>query len=119
MNSCSRQNTKIIFFLSSGLALDAQAGLDYLSQRTDIDPTRIVVFGRSLGGGVAASLLQNRSYSSRISAVMLENTFTDLPSIAKKIFDFRVIHMLPHFCYKNKVRILIMVNFWNLHNSEH
>ena len=91
--------------LFTGLELDAQAGVDFLSQRTDIDITRIVVFGRSLGGAVAASLLQNCGYSSRISAVILENTFTDLPSIAKHLFNFRVLQWLPMFCFKNKVSI--------------
>ncbi|KAL0426817.1 UNVERIFIED_CONTAM: Alpha/beta hydrolase domain-containing protein WAV2 [Sesamum latifolium] len=32
-----------------GITLDAQAALDHLVQRTDIDTSRIVVFGRSLG----------------------------------------------------------------------
>ena len=32
-----------------GLYMDAQAGLDYLSSRSDINPNRIIVFGRSLG----------------------------------------------------------------------
>ena len=32
-----------------GLYMDAQAGLDYLSTRTDINASKIIVFGRSLG----------------------------------------------------------------------
>lgn len=32
-----------------GLYMDAQAGMDYLSSRTDIDTNEIIVFGRSLG----------------------------------------------------------------------
>ena len=32
-----------------GLYLDAQAGLDFLVGRPDVDPNKIVVFGRSLG----------------------------------------------------------------------
>lgn len=32
-----------------GLYVDAQSALDYLMQRTDIDRTKIIVFGRSLG----------------------------------------------------------------------
>ena len=41
--------------------MDAQAALDPLSQRTDIDIPRIVVFGRSLGGAVGAVLTKNNS----------------------------------------------------------
>ena len=33
----------------SGLYKDAQAGLDYLVDRRDIDASRIWIFGRSLG----------------------------------------------------------------------
>jgi fermentation-respiration switch protein FrsA (DUF1100 family) len=32
-----------------GFYMDAQAALDYLSQRSDIDASKIIVFGRSLG----------------------------------------------------------------------
>eukprot|EP01018_Ginkgo_biloba_P005367 Gb_14814 [translate_table: standard] len=42
-----------------GIINDAQAALDYLLQRTDIDTSRIVVFGRSLGGAVGAALVKN------------------------------------------------------------
>ena len=37
-----------------GLKLDAEATLEYAIKREDIDPKRIFVFGRSLGGAVAA-----------------------------------------------------------------
>jgi len=37
----------------------AQAALDHLSRRSDIDTSRIVVFGRSLGGAVGAVLTRN------------------------------------------------------------
>ncbi len=33
-----------------------QAALEHLLQRTDIDPKRIFVFGRSLGGAVGSAL---------------------------------------------------------------
>ena len=36
-----------------------QAALDHLYQRTDIDTSRIVVFGRSLGGAVGAVVTRN------------------------------------------------------------
>lgn len=32
-----------------GLYVDAQSALDYIMQRTDIDVSKIIVFGRSLG----------------------------------------------------------------------
>ncbi|OAE33656.1 hypothetical protein AXG93_4689s1430 [Marchantia polymorpha subsp. ruderalis] len=63
-----------------GLTMDAQAALDHLLQRTDIDPTRIVVFGRSLGGAVGSALVANNP--GKISALILENTFTSVLDMA-------------------------------------
>jgi len=42
-----------------GIQYDAQAALDHLAQRKDIDTSRIVIFGRSLGGAVGAVLAKN------------------------------------------------------------
>ena len=39
-----------------GLCMDAQAALDFLLTRTDINTEKILVFGRSLGGAVAIDL---------------------------------------------------------------
>ena len=40
----------------TGLYLDAEAGLDFLLTRRDIDRRKIILFGRSLGGAVAIYL---------------------------------------------------------------
>lgn len=32
-----------------GLYMDARAGIDYLTSRTDINTDKIIIFGRSLG----------------------------------------------------------------------
>ena len=39
-----------------GLCMDAQAALDFLLTRSDINTEKILVFGRSLGGAVAIDL---------------------------------------------------------------
>ncbi|KAG6517585.1 hypothetical protein ZIOFF_020981 [Zingiber officinale] len=69
-----------------GIIKDAQAALDHLSQRTDIDPSRIVVFGRSLGGAVGAMLARNNP--DKVSAIILENTFTSILDMAAMMFPF-------------------------------
>ena len=43
-----------------GLYLDAQAALEYLIGRPDVDQRKIIVFGRSLGNNVIATTLQKR-----------------------------------------------------------
>ena len=42
-----------------GLALDAQAILAYTRSRKEVDPAKIFLIGRSLGGAVAVQLAHN------------------------------------------------------------
>ncbi|XP_042506821.1 alpha/beta hydrolase domain-containing protein WAV2 [Macadamia integrifolia] len=69
-----------------GITRDAQAALDHLTQRTDIDTLRIVVFGRSLGGAVGAVLAKNNP--DKVAALILENTFTSILDLAGVLFPF-------------------------------
>ncbi|CAA7395651.1 unnamed protein product [Spirodela intermedia] len=69
-----------------GITRDAQAALDHLLQRADIDTSRIVVFGRSLGGAVGSVLV--RDNPDKVSALILENTFTSVPDMAAVVFPF-------------------------------
>jgi fermentation-respiration switch protein FrsA (DUF1100 family) len=45
-----------------------------------IDPTRVVVYGRSLGGGAACQLVRHRP----VAALVLESTFTSVRSFAHR-----------------------------------
>ncbi|PSC75999.1 alpha beta-hydrolase superfamily isoform B [Micractinium conductrix] len=65
-----------------GLQLDAQAALDHVLLRTDIDATQVVLFGRSLGGAVAAYAAARRPR--HISGLVLENTFTRIVDVVPK-----------------------------------
>ncbi|KAK6147667.1 hypothetical protein DH2020_018579 [Rehmannia glutinosa] len=69
-----------------GITRDAQAALDHLVQRKDIDTSRIVVFGRSLGGAVGAVLTKNNP--DKVAALMLENTFTSILDMAGVLLPF-------------------------------
>ncbi len=51
-----------------------------LAEHKDIDPTRIVYHGRSLGGGAVCCLARHRSPQ----AFVLQSTFANIPSIAKR-----------------------------------
>ncbi|XXQ39521.1 Serine aminopeptidase S33 domain-containing protein [Plasmodiophora brassicae] len=63
-----------------GLMLDAEAVLEHLlRERQDIDPRRLVVFGRSLGGAVA--LFIAKRYNAEVRATIIENTFTSIPDM--------------------------------------
>lgn len=69
-----------------GIIKDAEAALEHLLQRTDIDTSRIVVFGRSLGGAVGAALAKNNP--EKVSALILENTFTSVLDMAGVLLPF-------------------------------
>lgn len=56
------------------------AAYDILVSREDVDPSRIVLFGRSLGGGAVCALAAERSSA----AMILMSTFTDARSFAKR-----------------------------------
>eukprot|EP00095_Tigriopus_kingsejongensis_P006540 maker-scaffold515_size150689-snap-gene-0.32 protein:Tk06540 transcript:maker-scaffold515_size150689-snap-gene-0.32-mRNA-1 annotation:"abhydrolase domain-containing protein 13" len=87
-----------------GLYMDAQAGLDYLSSRSDINASKIVVFGRSLGGAVAIELSARPENREKVACLLVENTFTSIPDIARSLFDFRIVRAIPTWFYKNQFK---------------
>lgn len=56
------------------------AAYDYLTSRPDVDPKRIVAYGRSVGGGAAGALVRQRS----IAALVLESSFTSVRRMARR-----------------------------------
>ena len=65
-----------------GLMIDAQTGLDYIRQRSDLKSNKILIYGQSLGGAVAIDLVAKNRGTGDIKGLILENTFL---SIAKMI----------------------------------
>lgn len=56
------------------------AAYDALLSREDVDPSRIILFGRSLGGGAVCALARQRPSA----ALILMSTFTSVQSMAAK-----------------------------------
>ena len=63
----------------TGLQIDAQTGLDYLMSHPTLKQTKIILYGQSIGGAVAIDLASKNA--DKITALILENTFTSLPSL--------------------------------------
>jgi fermentation-respiration switch protein FrsA (DUF1100 family) len=61
-----------------GLMIDAQTGLDYIRQRSELRGSRIVLYGQSIGGAVAIALAARNLKQGDISGIILENTFTSI-----------------------------------------
>ena len=67
-----------------GLYQDARDALAYLRSRDDVNPERIVYYGRSLGGAVASHLAtEDAPYR-----LILESSFTSTPDMARVQFPF-------------------------------
>lgn len=73
-----------------GFYLDAQAGYDYLVNDMKFRPKQIVLFGESLGGSVALECASKN----KVSAVILESTFSSMEAMAKKVCPFFPIWIL-------------------------
>lgn len=73
----------------TGLALDADATLEYVLNRDDIDKDRLYIFGRSLGGAVATQLAMKNS--NRLKGLIVENTFTSIADMVDQIMP----HVAP------------------------
>lgn len=60
-----------------------QQGFDWATKRPDIDPTKIVLYGRAVGGAAVASILGG---ANKPAALILESTFSSGDYFAKKFF---------------------------------
>ena len=70
-----------------GLYLDAEAALAALHARPEVDPAKIVIGGRSLGGGVTAELALRAIAAGRPpGGVVLESTFTSIGVMVAVVF---------------------------------
>jgi pimeloyl-ACP methyl ester carboxylesterase len=67
-----------------GVYADARAGLAQLTGERGFPESRIVVFGRSLGGAVAVELARGRP----LGGVILESAFTSAHEMARRVFGF-------------------------------
>ena len=56
------------------------AAYDWAVARADVDPRRVVGYGRSLGGGAVCALARERS----LAALVLESTFTSVRELAAR-----------------------------------
>lgn len=77
-----------------GTYLDAEAAWDELVGR-GIAPERIVVFGRSLGGAVAARIARDRGSA----ALIVESAFTSVPDMAARMLPIYPARLLVRFRY--------------------
>jgi len=78
-----------------GTYQDAEAAWRYLTEERQVNPSKIIVFGRSLGGAVASWLAQRHTPG----ALILESAFTSLPDIAARLYPYLPVRLLLRFKY--------------------
>ena len=79
----------------AGTYRDAEAAWRYLLDEQNIPPARIMVFGRSLGGAVAAWLAQHQTPA----GLILESTFTSIPDIGAEAYPFLPVRLMSRYHY--------------------
>ncbi|MFQ5569098.1 MAG: alpha/beta hydrolase [Rhodothermales bacterium] len=84
-----------------GLYRDAEAAWRYLTEVRRVDPSRIVLFGRSLGGGAATWLATQHN----TGALIIESTFTSVPDVAAEHYPFLPVRLLARSRFDNLSRI--------------
>lgn len=79
----------------AGTYTDAEAAWRHLTEDRRIPPGRIVIFGESLGGAVAAHL------AARVNpaALVLHSAFTSAPDLAADLYPFLPVRLLIRFAY--------------------
>jgi hypothetical protein len=93
-----------------GLYRDADAALAYLLEERNLPRERIVLFGRSLGGAVAANLAAREP----VGALILESVFTSIPDIGAELYPFLPVRLLVRYEYDivkalESVRVPVLV----------
>ncbi len=74
---------------------DAEAAWNYLTDRKGIPADEILLFGRSLGGAVAANLASRHPSK----GLILESTFTSIPDLAAELYPMFPARWLSRYRY--------------------
>lgn len=78
-----------------GLYQDARAAWVHLTTERGIPPSRIIVFGRSLGGAVAVWL----AAQVEPAGVVAESTFTSAPDLGASVYPWLPVRLLSRFSF--------------------
>jgi len=84
-----------------GTYLDADGAWNYLINTRNVKPEEIIIFGRSLGGAIAAYLAQK--YQPR--ALVIESSFTSALDMAVSMYNWLPVKLLTRFKYNTLERL--------------
>jgi len=86
----------------AGLYLDARSAWKYLTEEIGIGADLIVIFGKSLGGGVAVDL----ALEAPAAGLIMESSFTSIPDMAGAHYPF-----VPKFLIRTQMNSVVKVPF--------
>jgi pimeloyl-ACP methyl ester carboxylesterase len=81
-----------------GTYLDAMGAWNFLLNQKGYKPSQIIIFGRSLGSGVASWLAKNVNPA----GLILESSFTSLPDVGVSVYPFFPVRLLSRYRYPTK-----------------
>jgi len=90
---------------AQGTFADARAAWDYLINYQDLQPSEIIIYGRSLGGAVAIELGSH----TQPRAVIIESTFTSIADMAADIYPYVPTRLLLRHKYPS-IETLATIN---------
>ena len=79
-----------------GTYLDVRAAYKWLTKKKKISAGNIIIFGRSLGGSIAAQLASKV----RARALVVEASFTSYVDIGKKFYPYMPVRWFARFSYR-------------------
>jgi len=85
----------------AGTYRDADAAWRYLTEERGVNPKDVVIFGRSLGGPIAARLAAQR----RPAGLIVESAFSSVPDIAAELYRFLPTRWLSRFSYATREHV--------------
>jgi fermentation-respiration switch protein FrsA (DUF1100 family) len=78
-----------------GTYRDAAAAWQYLTGTRGVDPREVVIWGRSLGGAVAAQLAAGKP----CAGLILESSFADIRTLGARLYPYLPIRLISRYRY--------------------
>ncbi len=85
----------------AGCYAAADAAYDWLTKEQKVPPGRVILFGASLGGGVAVDLASRRDHR----ALVLVKTFTSMPDVAQRLYPWLPVRWLMRNRYESLAKL--------------
>jgi len=79
-----------------GTYLDVMAAYKWLTEEKKVSPADIIIFGKSLGGSIAAQLASKVE----AGALIIESAFTSYVGIGRKFYPYMPVRWFARFSYK-------------------